>query len=82
MFRKPDTMGHFQGPLDCENQTLIHSQCLEQAGVLWCVCVCVCVVQLWWYVICLANAFIWVLQQCACVPMCDCVYCGVCMCVC
>lgn len=34
VFRKPDTMGHFQGPLDCENQTLIHSQCLEQAARL------------------------------------------------
>eukprot|EP00731_Ephydatia_muelleri_P024010 Em0016g281a len=32
--RKPDTMGHFQGPLDCENQALIHSQCLEQAARL------------------------------------------------
>ena len=30
--RRPDTIGAWEGPLDYENQTLIHKQCQEQAG--------------------------------------------------
>lgn len=30
--RRPDTIGSWSGPLDCENQEVIHRQCLEQAG--------------------------------------------------
>ncbi len=32
MSRRPDTMGSWTGPLDTENQDIIHSQCQEQAG--------------------------------------------------
>ena len=32
MSKRPDTMGSWSGPLDCENQEVIHRQCLEQAG--------------------------------------------------
>ena len=30
--RRPDAMGNWSGPLDCESQETIHSQCLLQAG--------------------------------------------------
>ena len=30
--RRPDAIGTWEGPLDYENQTLIHKQCQEQAG--------------------------------------------------
>lgn len=30
--RRPDTMGNWSGPLDCEGQELIHTQCQEMAG--------------------------------------------------
>lgn len=33
MTRRPDALGSWSGPLDCENQDLIHSQCQEQAGM-------------------------------------------------
>ena len=32
MSRRPDTMGSWSGPLDCEGQETIHSQCQEAAG--------------------------------------------------
>ena len=30
--RRPDTMGSWSGPLDCEGQESIHTQCQEAAG--------------------------------------------------
>lgn len=30
--RRPDSLGNWSGPLDCENQDTIHKQCLDQAG--------------------------------------------------
>ena len=33
MTRRPDALGSWSGPLDCENQDIIHSQCQEQAGM-------------------------------------------------
>jgi len=30
--RRPDALGSWSGPLDCENQETIHTQCLEQTG--------------------------------------------------
>ena len=32
MSKRPDSIGSWSGPLDCENQEVIHKQCLEQAG--------------------------------------------------
>ena len=32
MSRRPDTLGSWSGPLDCEGQDTIHSQCLEAGG--------------------------------------------------
>ena len=34
--RRPDAIGSWSGPLDCENQSLIHQHCQEQAGEYWC----------------------------------------------
>ena len=33
MCRRPDALGSWNGPLDCENQGIIHGQCVEQAGM-------------------------------------------------
>ena len=41
--RRPDAIGSWNGPLDCDNQQLIHQHCQEQAGMSVCVCVCVSV---------------------------------------
>lgn len=30
--RRPDALGSWSGPLDCENQETIHTQCLQQTG--------------------------------------------------
>lgn len=30
--KRPDAIGTWEGPLDYENQTLIHKQCQQQAG--------------------------------------------------
>lgn len=30
--RRPDTLGSWTGPLDCEGQDVIHSQCQEAGG--------------------------------------------------
>ena len=32
--KRPDAIGTWEGPLDYENQTLIHKQCQEQAGAI------------------------------------------------
>lgn len=30
--RRPDAIGSWNGPLDCENQSLIHRNCIDKTG--------------------------------------------------